>query len=37
MAMIFHMDTFRITEAEFARDIHAVLAKVRESAETTVS
>jgi antitoxin (DNA-binding transcriptional repressor) of toxin-antitoxin stability system len=30
------MGTLRITEAELARDIHAVLAKVREGAEVVV-
>ena len=30
------MATVRITEAELARDIHAVLAKVREGAEVIV-
>jgi hypothetical protein len=30
------MATLRITEAELARDIHAVLAKVREGAEVLV-
>lgn len=30
------MGTLRITEAELARDIHAVLAKVREGAEIVV-
>src|ERR1035438_10587632 len=32
-AMIMGMGTLRITEAELARDIHAVLAKVQEGAE----
>jgi hypothetical protein len=34
--MIGVMATFRITEAELARDIHAVLAKVREGVEVIV-
>jgi antitoxin (DNA-binding transcriptional repressor) of toxin-antitoxin stability system len=34
--MIEVMATFRITEAELARDIHAVLAKVREGAEILI-
>ena len=34
--MIGVMVTFRITEAELARDIHAVLAKVQEGAEVIV-
>jgi len=34
--MIMDMGTVRITEAELARDIHAVLAKVREGAEVIV-
>src|SRR6478609_3550987 len=32
-AIIGVMATFRITEAELARDVHAVLAKVQEGAE----
>jgi antitoxin (DNA-binding transcriptional repressor) of toxin-antitoxin stability system len=35
-AMIEEMATVRITEAELARDIHAVLAKVREGVEVIV-
>src|ERR1035438_10780092 len=35
-AMIMGMGTLRITEAELARDIHAVLAKVQEGAEILV-
>jgi hypothetical protein len=35
-AMIEVMDTVRITEAELARDIHAVLAKVQERIEVIV-
>src|ERR1035438_6317021 len=35
-AMIEAMGTLRITEAELARDIHAVLAKVQEGAEVIV-
>ena len=34
--MIEAMGTLRITEAELARDIHAVLAKVQEGAEVIV-
>ena len=34
--MIMDMGTLRITEAELARDIHAVLAMVREGAEILV-
>ena len=34
--MIETMGTLRITEAELARDIHAVLAKVQEGAEVIV-
>ena len=34
--MIMDMGTLRITEAELVRDIHAVLAKVREGAEVLV-
>lgn len=34
--MIAVMATFRITEAELARDIHAVLAKVQEGVEVIV-
>jgi antitoxin (DNA-binding transcriptional repressor) of toxin-antitoxin stability system len=34
--MIEGMGTLRITEAELARDIHAVLAQVREGAEVIV-
>jgi hypothetical protein len=34
--MIMDMGTLRITEAELARDIHAVLAKVREGTEILV-
>ena len=34
--MIEAMGTLRITEAELARDIHAVLAKVRDGAEVIV-
>src|SRR5262244_1785710 len=34
--MIEEMATMRISEAELARDIHAVLAKVREGAEVIV-
>ena len=34
--MIVEMATVRITEAEFARDIHAVLAKVQEGLEVIV-
>ena len=34
--MIMGMGTLRITEAELARDIHAVLAKVQEGAEILV-
>lgn len=34
--MIMDMGTLRITEAELARDIHAVLAKVRDGAEILV-
>ncbi len=34
--MIRDMGTLRITEAELARDIHAVLAKVREGIEVVV-
>ena len=34
--MIETMATLRITEAELARDIHAVLAKVQEGAEVVV-
>lgn len=34
--MIEVMATFRITEAELARDIHAVLAKVRDGAEILI-
>lgn len=36
MAMIMDMGTLRITEAELARDIHAVLAKVQEGVEVIV-
>jgi antitoxin (DNA-binding transcriptional repressor) of toxin-antitoxin stability system len=35
-AMIEAMTTIRITEAELARDIHAVLAKVQEGVEVIV-
>jgi hypothetical protein len=35
--MIVDMGTLRITEAELARDIHAVLAKVRTGVRTGVS
>jgi hypothetical protein len=34
--MIMDMGTLRITEAELTRDIHAVLAKVRDGAEILV-
>jgi antitoxin (DNA-binding transcriptional repressor) of toxin-antitoxin stability system len=34
--MIEAMGTVRITEAELARDIHAVLAKVQDGAEVVV-
>jgi antitoxin (DNA-binding transcriptional repressor) of toxin-antitoxin stability system len=34
--MIEDMEAFRITEAELARDLHAVLAKVQEGAEVIV-
>lgn len=34
--MIMDMGTLRITEAELARDIHAVLAKVQEGMEVVV-
>ena len=34
--MIEEMATFRITEAELARDIHAVLAKVQDGVEVIV-
>ncbi len=34
--MIMDMGTLRITEAELARNLHAVLAKVREGAEILV-
>ena len=34
--MIGVMATFRITEAQLARDLHAVLAKVREGVEVIV-
>lgn len=34
--MIMGMGTFRITETELARDIHAVLEKVRSGAEVLV-
>jgi hypothetical protein len=34
--MIMDMGTLRITEAELARDIHAVLAKVQQGAEIVV-
>ena len=34
--MIVDMGTLRITEAELARDIHAVLAKVRTGVEVIV-
>jgi hypothetical protein len=34
--MIKGMATFRITEAELARDLHGVLAKVQEGAEVIV-
>jgi len=34
--MIMDMGTLRITEAELARDIHAVLAKVQEGVEVIV-
>jgi antitoxin (DNA-binding transcriptional repressor) of toxin-antitoxin stability system len=34
--MIESMATLRITEAELARDLHAILAKVREGAEVIV-
>ena len=34
--MIEDMTTFRITEAELARDLHAVLAKVQEGVEVIV-
>ncbi len=34
--MIMNMGTLRITEAELARDVHAVLAKVQEGVEVIV-
>ena len=34
--MIKDMDTLRVTEAELARDLHAVLAKVQQGAEVVV-
>ncbi len=34
--MIMDMGTLRVTEAELARDIHSVLAKVREGAEVVI-
>jgi antitoxin (DNA-binding transcriptional repressor) of toxin-antitoxin stability system len=34
--MIVDMGTLRITEAELARDVHAILAKVRSGAEVVV-
>jgi antitoxin (DNA-binding transcriptional repressor) of toxin-antitoxin stability system len=34
--MIMDMGTLRITEAELARDVHAILAKVQEGVEVVV-